>query len=95
MRSLIAETQNIVASERCFSNLRPFQHLSAVSSGFLVSLGMLFALLCGLVGLGGAVFLIRQVLNLPAGNERMRQIAGAIQEGAKRTSTDKLLPLAR
>jgi hypothetical protein len=72
MRSLIAETQNIVASERCFSNLRPFQHLSAVSSGFLVSLGMLFALLCG-SSASGAVFLIRQVLNLPAGNEQMRR----------------------
>jgi K(+)-stimulated pyrophosphate-energized sodium pump len=44
---------------------------------------MLIALLCGLVGLGGAVFLIREVIGLPAGNERMRQIAGAIQEGAR------------
>jgi len=44
---------------------------------------MPFALLCGLIGLGAAAFLIRQVLGLPAGSERMRQIAGAIQEGAK------------
>ena len=44
---------------------------------------MVIALLCGLVGLGGAVFLIKQVMALPTGNERMLQIAGAIQEGAK------------
>ena len=44
---------------------------------------MIFALLCGLLGLGGAVFLIKQVIALPTGNERMLQIAGAIQEGAK------------
>jgi K(+)-stimulated pyrophosphate-energized sodium pump len=44
---------------------------------------MLFALLCALIGLGGAAFLIRQVLGLPSGNDRMRQIADAIQEGAK------------
>ena len=30
-----------------------------------------------------AFFLIRSVVALPAGNERMRQIAGAIEEGAK------------
>ena len=35
------------------------------------------------LALGGAVFLIKQVMALPTGNERMLQIAGAIQEGAK------------
>ena len=44
---------------------------------------MVIALLCGLLGLGGAVFLIKQVMALPTGNERMLQIAGAIQEGAQ------------
>ena len=44
---------------------------------------MVIALLCGLLGLGGAVFLIKQVIALPTGNERMLQIAGAIQEGAQ------------
>src|SRR5258705_10432583 len=44
---------------------------------------MLLALLCGLIGLSGAIFLIRKVLRSPAGNDRMREIAGAIQEGAK------------
>jgi K(+)-stimulated pyrophosphate-energized sodium pump len=54
-----------------------------VLSGFLLSQGIPFALLCALVGLGAAAFLIRKVLGSPAGNDRMRQIAGAIQEGAK------------
>jgi K(+)-stimulated pyrophosphate-energized sodium pump len=54
-----------------------------VLSGFLLSHGVSFALLCALVGLGAAAFLIRKVLGSPAGNDRMRQIAGAIQEGAK------------
>ena len=44
---------------------------------------MVVALLCGLLALAGAVFLIKQVIALPTGNERMLQIAGAIQEGAK------------
>jgi K(+)-stimulated pyrophosphate-energized sodium pump len=42
-----------------------------------------FSLLCALVGLGAAVWLIKKVLRSPAGDERMRQVAGAIQEGAK------------
>ncbi|MGA7880118.1 MAG: sodium-translocating pyrophosphatase [Terrimicrobiaceae bacterium] len=44
---------------------------------------MAFSLLCALVGLGAAVLLIRRVLRSPAGNERMREVADAIQEGAK------------
>ncbi|MGB7793819.1 MAG: sodium-translocating pyrophosphatase [Terrimicrobiaceae bacterium] len=49
----------------------------------LLSLGVAFSLLCALVGLGAAVLLIRRVLRSPAGNERMREVADAIQEGAK------------
>jgi K(+)-stimulated pyrophosphate-energized sodium pump len=54
-----------------------------VLSQLLLSQGVAFSLLCALVGLGTAVFLIRKVLRSPTGNERMRQVADAIQEGAK------------
>jgi len=43
--------------------------------GFVIGSGVL-ALLCGL-------FLIRSVLSYSTGTERMKQIAGAIQEGAR------------
>ena len=52
-------------------------------SGLLLSQGIPFSLICALVGLGAAAFLIKKVLGSPSGNDRMRQIAGAIQEGAK------------
>ncbi len=46
----------------------------------LVSL--VFAILCGLLAVGYGLVSIRWVLAQPQGNERMRQIAGAIQAGA-------------
>ncbi|MDQ3621627.1 MAG: sodium/proton-translocating pyrophosphatase, partial [Verrucomicrobiota bacterium] len=45
--------------------------------------GIMLASLCALVGLGFAFYLIKSVVSLPAGNERMKQIAAAIEEGAK------------
>ena len=41
----------------------------------------------GVLGLAYAVYLIFWVLRQPQGNDRMREIATAIQEGARRTST--------
>ncbi|MBM3482653.1 MAG: sodium-translocating pyrophosphatase [Alphaproteobacteria bacterium] len=41
-----------------------------------------FAVICGLVALAYGLYAIRSVFAAPAGNERMREIAGAIQEGA-------------
>ena len=49
----------------------------------LVSDGLSISLVCALLGLVYAAFLIRWILAAPAGNERMREIAGAIQQGAK------------
>ncbi len=47
-----------------------------------MSLGSIFAILCALVAIGYGVVSIRWILAQPQGNERMREIAGAIQEGA-------------
>jgi K(+)-stimulated pyrophosphate-energized sodium pump len=43
----------------------------------------LIAIACGVVALLYGIFTSRQVLAAPAGNQRMIEVAGAIQEGAK------------
>ncbi len=48
-----------------------------------MSPGAIFALLCGVVALGYGIWSVKWILNLPDGNDRMREIAGAIQEGAQ------------
>jgi K(+)-stimulated pyrophosphate-energized sodium pump len=49
----------------------------------LLDFGVVLSMLCAVAGLAFAIYLIRSISSVPAGNERMRQIAGAIQEGAK------------
>ncbi|MBU3664291.1 MAG: sodium-translocating pyrophosphatase [Chthoniobacterales bacterium] len=49
----------------------------------LVTDGVLISLACALLGLVYAAWLIRWILASPAGNERMREIAYAVQQGAK------------
>ncbi|MDH4263776.1 MAG: sodium-translocating pyrophosphatase [Spirochaetia bacterium] len=44
---------------------------------------LLFALACSVLALLYGVFSIRWILSKPTGNDRMREIAAAIQEGAK------------
>jgi len=48
-----------------------------------MSEGSIFALLCGVLALGYGIWSVKWILALPDGNERMREIAGAVQEGAK------------
>ena len=45
--------------------------------------GVRLSLICAVIGLGCALLLITVILRSSPGNERMRQISGAIQEGAK------------
>src|SRR5271165_437183 len=54
-----------------------------VLSTILLGSGVWLALICALVGLGFAYYLVRSVLSCSRGNERMIQIANAVQEGAK------------
>src|SRR5215468_7278930 len=41
------------------------------------------SMVCAVIGLAAAFVLIGVVVRSPAGNQRMREIAGAVQEGAK------------
>src|SRR5436190_17717907 len=45
--------------------------------------GVPLSMLCAVVGLVFAFFLIKKVISSPAGNDRMREISAAVQEGAK------------
>src|SRR4029434_2597704 len=50
---------------------------------FLENSGIPLAVVCALIGLAFAFALIRAVIGAPTGNARMREIAAAIEEGAK------------
>jgi K(+)-stimulated pyrophosphate-energized sodium pump len=52
-------------------------------SSFVSDNAILVALICGLIAVVYGVLLIRWLLKLPAGNARMQEVAGAVQEGAK------------
>ncbi len=57
--------------------------LSLVAASFFVNQAMMWSLVAGLIGLVVAILLIRGIFAAPSGNEKMRAIAGAIEEGAK------------
>ena len=57
--------------------------MSPFLSTFLLGSGVWLALLCALMGLGFAYYLVRLVISCSPGNDRMRQIASAVEEGAK------------
>ncbi|HWB61815.1 MAG TPA: sodium/proton-translocating pyrophosphatase, partial [Chthoniobacteraceae bacterium] len=48
-----------------------------------MSYGIHLSLVLAVIGLGFALYLIKSIIASSPGNERMRQIAGAIEEGAK------------
>ena len=54
-----------------------------IAAEILLSSGIPLSLVCAVVGLLFAGWLIRGILAASPGNERMRMIAGAIEEGAK------------
>src|SRR5712692_6315286 len=45
--------------------------------------GVQLSMVCAVIGLAFAFFLIAAVIRKSSGNERMRQISAAVQEGAK------------
>src|ERR1044072_7572581 len=49
----------------------------------LLKSGVTLSMVCAVAGLLFAFFLIKSVIRLSPGNDRMRQIAGAVEEGAK------------
>ena len=60
-----------------------FTPFLAVSANSLAAVSVWFAIVCSVFGLVVALFLIKTIIAASPGNERMRQIAGAIEEGAK------------
>ena len=49
----------------------------------ILTLGVPLSMVCAVIGLAFAFFLIAAVIRAPSGNQRMREISAAVQEGAK------------
>lgn len=52
-------------------------------SSFLLNQGIILSIILGAVGLGYAVLLIKKIMSASPGNDAMKRVAAAIQEGAK------------
>src|SRR6059058_4862636 len=49
----------------------------------ILTAGVPLSMVCAVIGLAAAFYLIGVVVRSPAGNQRMQEISGAVQEGAK------------
>src|ERR1700740_315298 len=54
-----------------------------LATSFPLDTGIWISLICALIGLGAALYLIKMIVGYSPGNDTMRRIAGAIEEGAK------------
>jgi K(+)-stimulated pyrophosphate-energized sodium pump len=54
-----------------------------LATSFPLDTGIWISLICALLGLGAALYLIKMIAGYSPGNDTMRRIAGAIEEGAK------------
>lgn len=66
-----------------------------LAASFLQTYGIASSMGCAIVALGFALYLIRSIAVSPAGNARMREIAGAIEEGAKAYLSRQILSISR
>ncbi len=57
--------------------------MTLLAANFLLDWGVPLSMICAGIGLVFALFLIGIVMKASSGNERMRQISAAVQEGAK------------
>jgi K(+)-stimulated pyrophosphate-energized sodium pump len=55
----------------------------SLATSFPLGTGIWISLICALLGLGAALYLIKLIVGYSPGNDTMRRIAGAIEEGAK------------
>src|SRR6516164_5491840 len=84
----------------CSANRRRILHclhrMTAISlaTSFSIGAGIWIALICALLALAGAFYLIRMVVGCSPGNDKMRRVAGAIEEGAKAYLNRQLLSVS-